>query len=57
MTTYREQDLWRIFKEQGNVTIDVVPNNGDEPYNITLHHFEQAKADIQGLENENEVYF
>ena len=57
MNTYREQDLWMIFKERGNVTVDVVPHNGDDAYTVTFNHFEEAKADIEGLSNENEVYF
>ncbi len=57
MNTYKEQELWMIFKEQGNVTVDIVPFDGSEPTNITFYNFEEAKAEIQGYEIANEVYF
>ena len=59
MTEYRKIDLYRMIKDNGSVTIDVVPH--DEENNlareITYTNYDEALADINGLEVENEIYF
>ena len=57
MTTYREADLYRMIKRNGSVEIDIVPNNGGEPTVRTFTNYDEALADINGLEVENEIYF
>ena len=57
MNTYREADLHRMITKNGNVEIDIVPHNGDEPTVKTFTNFDEALAEITGLEYENEIYF
>ena len=58
MTEYRKIDLYRMIKDNGSVTIDVVPYDTKlEHYEITYDNYDEALADITGLEIENEIYF
>ena len=57
MNTYREADLHRMITRNGNVEIDIVPHNGGEPTVKTFTNFDEALAEITGLEYENEIYF
>lgn len=60
MTTYKEVELRNMIKECGEVTITVAPHNrksDSEAYDLTFDNFDEAKQEIQILENENTVYF
>jgi hypothetical protein len=58
MTEYRKIDLYRMIKDNGSVTIDVVPYDTKlEHYEITYDNYDEALADITGLQIENEIYF
>ncbi len=58
MTTYREADLYRMIKDNGSVTIDVVPYDTKlEHYEMIYDNYDEALADINGLSIENEIYF
>ena len=58
MTEYRKIDLYRMIKDNGSVTIDVVPYDTKlKHYEITYDNYDEALADITGLEVENEIYF
>ena len=58
MTEYRKIDLYRMIKDNGSVTIDVVPYDTKlEHYEMTYDNYDEALADINGLEVENEIYF
>lgn len=58
MTEYRKIDLYRAITDNGSVTIDVVPRvNGEWNREITYTNYDEALADITGLEYENEIYF
>ena len=49
--------LFKAIEVNGSVCLDIVPHDGSESYSVEVNHFEQAVADIDGLMNENEVYF
>tara|TARA_B110000879_G_C11080982_1_gene474794 strand:- start:286 stop:498 length:213 start_codon:yes stop_codon:yes gene_type:complete len=59
MNEYRKIDLYRAIKDNGSVNITVVPHN--EENNLTREieytNYDEALADITGLEYENEIYF
>tara|TARA_R110002126_G_scaffold188819_1_gene337175 strand:+ start:42 stop:218 length:177 start_codon:yes stop_codon:yes gene_type:complete len=58
MTEYRKIDLYRMIKDNGSVTIDVVPYDTKlEHYEITYDNYDEGLADITGLQIENEIYF
>tara|TARA_R110001632_G_scaffold118080_1_gene230353 strand:+ start:573 stop:749 length:177 start_codon:yes stop_codon:yes gene_type:complete len=58
MTEYRKIDLYRMIRDNGSVTIDVVPYDTKlEHYEITYDNYDEALADITGLQIENEIYF
>ena len=58
MTEYRKIDLYRMIKDNGSVSIDVVPYDTKlENYEMTYDNYDEALADINGLEIENEIYF
>lgn len=58
MTEYRKIDLYRAITDNGSVTVDVVPFvNGEWSREITYTNYDEALADITGLEYENEIYF
>lgn len=58
MIEYRKIDLYRMIKDNGSVTIDVVPRaDGEWSREITYTNYDEALADIAGLEYENEIYF
>tara|TARA_B110000977_G_scaffold201178_1_gene294574 strand:- start:13319 stop:13495 length:177 start_codon:yes stop_codon:yes gene_type:complete len=58
MTEYRKIDLYRMIKDNGSVTIDVVPYDTKlENYEMTYDNYDEALADINGLSIENEIYF
>jgi|TARA_R110002072_G_scaffold30378_3_gene94922 hypothetical protein len=58
MTEYRKIDLYRMIKDNGSVTIDVVPYDTRlEHYEMTYDNYDEALAEINGLEIENEIYF
>ena len=59
MTEYRKIDLYRMIKDNGSVTIDVVPYDEENNFarEITYTNYDEALADINGLEVENEIYF
>ena len=58
MTEYRKIDLYRMIKDNGSVTIDVVPYDTKlEHYEMTYNNYDEALAEIYGLEIENEIYF
>ncbi len=59
MTEYRKIDLYRMIKDNGSVTIDVIPYDDKNNFarEITYTNYDEALADINGLEVENEIYF
>lgn len=58
MTEYRKIDLYRMIKDNGSVTIDVVPYDTKlEHYEMTYDNYDEALAEINGLSIENEIYF
>ena len=58
MTEYRKIDLYRMIKDNGSVTIDVVPYDTKlEHYEMTYDNYDEALAEINGLEIEHEIYF
>lgn len=58
MTEYRKIDLYRMIKDNGSVTIDVVPYDTRlEHYEMTYDNYDEALAEINGLSIENEIYF
>ena len=58
MIEYRKIDLYRMIKDNGSVTIDVVPYDTKlENYEMTYDNYDEALADINGLSIENEIYF
>ena len=58
MIEYRKIDLYRMIKDNGSVTIDVVPYDTKlENYEMTYDNYDEALAEINGLSIENEIYF
>ena len=58
MTEYRKIDLYRMIKDNGSVTIDIVPYAfAEDATEKTYTNYEEALSDINGLEIENEIYF
>jgi len=59
MTEYRKIDLYKAITENGSVEITVVPNDEENELvrEITFTNYDEALADITGLEYENEIYF
>jgi len=56
MTSQKLIELKEIIEESGSVTVTVV-GDGKEPYDETYTSFDEAKSNIEILENTNEVYF
>jgi hypothetical protein len=57
MTTYREIDLSRQMKSNGEVTITVVDYDGREPFDLTFTNYDECLNEIQHYEQTAEVYF
>tara|TARA_R110000796_G_C14217520_1_gene394131 strand:+ start:59 stop:265 length:207 start_codon:yes stop_codon:yes gene_type:complete len=57
MNTYKDVELYKIIKDNGSVTIDIVPFDGGEPTEKTFTNYDEAVSEITGLEYENEIYF
>ena len=57
ITEYRKIDLHRMIKENGSVTINIVPHNGGQPTEKTFTNYDEALSEIEGYSVENEVYF
>jgi hypothetical protein len=60
MTEFKKLELRSIIEEQGFVEVTVVPypNNEDEKsHEVEFSSYEEALAEIEILENENEVFF
>jgi biotin synthase-related radical SAM superfamily protein len=59
MTEYTKINLFRAITDNGSVEITVVPNDEANELirEITYTNYEEALADITGLEYENEIYF
>lgn len=60
MTTHKTIELKNIIEETGSVTITVAPNNrksDDEAYDKKFTNFDEAKNEIEILENTNSVFF
>jgi hypothetical protein len=59
MTEYRKIDLYRSITDNGSVEVTVVPNDEENELirDITYTNYDEALADITGLEYENEIYF
>jgi hypothetical protein len=57
MTTQADHRFYRMMKDNGSVTVTAVNFDTDEAVDHTFDHYEQGKADIEGLEYDNEVYF
>jgi hypothetical protein len=56
MTTYKIIELKLIIEQYNEVTITVEPISGDA-YDLIFTNFDEAKNEIEILENENDVYF
>ena len=57
MTEYKKIILHKMLKINGNVEIDIVPHDGEEPTVKTFTNYDEALSEIEGLEYENEIYF
>ena len=59
MTEYTKINLFRAITDNGSVEVTVVPNDEANELirEITYTNYEEALADITGLEYENEIYF
>jgi hypothetical protein len=59
MTEYAKINLFRAITDNGSVEITVVPNDEANELirEITYTNYDEALADIEGLEYENEIYF
>jgi len=59
MTEYTKINLFRAITDNGSVEITVVPNDEANELirEITYTNYDEALADITGLEYENEIYF
>ena len=57
MNTYKDVELYKMIKDNGSVTIDIVPFDGGEPTEKTFTNYDEAVSEITGLEYENEIYF
>jgi len=59
MTEYTKINLFRAITDNGSVAITVVPNDYENELvrEITYTNYDEALADITGLEYENEIYF
>ena len=55
-----KEKIRKALKQYGEITFDIVPNNGGDWYtkNFTdKNHYEFVISEIEDLEHENEVYF
>jgi hypothetical protein len=59
MTEYTKINLFRAITDNGSVEVTVVPNDEANELirEITYTNYDEALADITGLEYENEIYF
>lgn len=59
MTEYGKINLFRAITDNGSVEITVVPNDEANELirEITYTNYDEALADITGLEYDNEIYF
>lgn len=59
MTEYGKINLFRAITDNGSVEVTVVPNDEANELirEITYTNYDEALADITGLEYENEIYF
>ena len=59
MTEYEKINLFRAITDNGSVEVTVVPNDEANELirEITYTNYDEALADITGLEYENEIYF
>ena len=59
MTEYTKINLFRAITDNGSVEITVVPYDEANIFirEITYTNYEEALADITGLEYENAIYF
>jgi hypothetical protein len=57
MTTQAEHRFYLMMKENKSVTVTAVNFDSGEAQDHTFDHYEQGKADIEGLEHEHDVYF
>lgn len=57
MTTQAEHRVYRTIRDNGDIEVTAVNHETGEAKDYTFTNYDEAIAEIQGLEYENEVYF